>query len=192
MTYNDTTDTLICTSTGGLVSVSAGSCSSRAPVSFSQHIVGRVTMRYGNVTIWRPEDQGKYVCSVRSELKSSHAVLLTEYDVSKFVVSFCNYQSTHCTMPCLLTYYSGQVCSNQVVGRQGEQFTLLCLADEPVENATWTADTSKNITFTQLHESNARTYTCKGTIGDQVVMSSVTLSVSGMSAILYYSECISA
>ena len=83
-------------------------------------------------------------------------------------------------------YYSGKVCSSQVVGRQGEEFTLLCLADEPVENANWVADTSKNITFAQLHESNAGTYTCRGTIGDQTVMSSVTLSVSGMSAILYY------
>ena len=185
MAYNDTTDTLVCTSTGGLVSVGLGSCSTQTPVSFSQHIVDRVRTRYENVIVFGPEDQGKYVCSVRNEQKSSHAVLLTEYDVGMFVVTIPVY-TLH--VPCM--YYSGQVCSSQVVGRQGEEFTLLCLADEPVENANWVVDTAKNITFTQLQEGNAGTYTCRGTIGDQTVMSSVTLRVSGMSAILYYNNII--
>ena len=98
MTYNDTTNTLVCTSTGGMVSIGRGSCRTQTPASFSQHIVDRVRARYENVVVLEPKDQGKYVCSVRNELKSSHAVLLTEYDVGKFVVSFCNYWSTHCTM----------------------------------------------------------------------------------------------
>ena len=178
MACNDTTDTLVCTSIGGMVSVGTGFCSTQTPVSFSQHIVDRVRAKYETVMILEPEDQGKYMCSVRNELKSSHAVLLTEYDAGKFVVNTGIF-----SVACMSYNDLGQDCSIQVVGRQGEQFTLLCLADEPVQNAAWTAYTSNSITFTELHKSNAGIYTCRGTIGDQEVMSSVTLNISGMSAI---------
>ena len=96
MAYNDTTDTLVCTSTGGLVSVGTGFCSVQTPISFSQHIVDRVRARYETVMVLEPEDQGNYVCSVRNELKSSYAVLLTEYDVGMFVVTTSLH--TACTM----------------------------------------------------------------------------------------------
>lgn len=72
------------------------------------------------------------------------------------------------------------LCSSQVVGRIGEQVTLLCLANELVQNASWAEDTTNNITFRHLNTSDAGLYTCSGTtVRNEVVSSSINLLVSG-------------
>ena len=70
--------------------------------------------------------------------------------------------------------------SSKFVGRAGEQLTLLCLADEQIQGATWTGGTTNNITFTYLSSTNAGVYTCGGTtINNEMVSHSVKLTVSG-------------
>ena len=74
----------------------------------------------------------------------------------------------------------GRAPSSQLVGRVGEQVTLLCMGDTRVQSAAWTGNTSSNITFTHLHSTNAGVYTCRGTtVNSKVVSHSVNLTVSG-------------
>ena len=69
--------------------------------------------------------------------------------------------------------------SSQLVGRVGEQVTLLCLADEQIENVSWNRGTTSNITITHLHPSDAGMYMCRGvTEQNGVVSHSVNLEVS--------------
>lgn len=74
-----------------------------------------------------------------------------------------------------------QLCTREIVGRTGEQLTLLCLADEPVENAVWIkggVTTTNNITFGHLSTSDSGVYECRGAVGQQTVHSSISLRVS--------------
>ena len=68
------------------------------------------------------------------------------------------------------------------MGRVGEDLTLLCLANEPVQRATWIDNKGTvrtgNITIRHLSSSEAGAYTCRGTVGDQVVSSSINLRIS--------------
>ena len=72
-------------------------------------------------------------------------------------------------------------CSNQVTGKVGEELTILCLANEPVENAVWMiggVEYSSNITFGYLIASEAGVYICRGKVQDQEVSSSINLKIS--------------
>lgn len=71
--------------------------------------------------------------------------------------------------------------SSQLVGRVGEQVTLLCLADEQIQNVSWTRGTrvTPNITFPHLHPTNAGVYMCSGaTEQNGLVSHSVNLVIS--------------
>ena len=70
--------------------------------------------------------------------------------------------------------------TSQLVGRLGEHVTILCLADEQIQNVEWTGGTANNITFTQLNATDAGVYTCNGTtMSNGVVSHSVNITVSG-------------
>ena len=72
-------------------------------------------------------------------------------------------------------------CSNQITGTLGHNLTLLCLANDPVKDEVWITGgvrNSNNITFTNLNESDAGEYTCRGTVQDQAISSTINLRIS--------------
>ena len=72
-------------------------------------------------------------------------------------------------------------CSSQITGTLGHDLTLLCLASDPVKDAVWITGgvrKSNNITFTHLNESDAGEYTCRGTVQDQAISSTINLRIS--------------
>ena len=69
-------------------------------------------------------------------------------------------------------------CSTQITGTLGHKLTLLCLANEPVKDAVWETGGVSNITFTHLNASDAGEYTCRGTVQDQMISSSIQLRIS--------------
>ena len=69
--------------------------------------------------------------------------------------------------------------TSQLIGRVGEQVTLLCLSDEQVQSASWRGTATTNLTFTGLTSANAGVYTCGGTtMNNREVSHSVNITVS--------------
>ena len=85
VSYNMTNFTLSCVTSHGIATyINDDGCNSnKQVVSFSQYVLDPQTMRYNNILKWHSQDQSNYICSTRSSVTTSYAVLLTEFGFGK-------------------------------------------------------------------------------------------------------------